>query len=203
MKKSTRFLCAFLSMAAPSMAATIAEWNFGTDTEGWTAAASSALTASGGLMSGTATTNDPQLSVSGLNLTLGVGQTWDQLVFRVRETQDEAPVGTVSIFNPTGLVVNFNGLGGAGFLYNTPASFTGVDSGDGFFTVSLNVSALPADTTVTSFRFDPIGGAASNSNSETNGNTFEVDFVRITAVPEPSAALLLSIGALGLLRRRR
>jgi hypothetical protein len=204
MKKSTRFLCAFLSMAAPSMAATIAEWNFGTDIEGWTAAASSALTASGGLMSGTATTNDPQLSVSGLNLTLGVGQTWDQVVFRVRETQDEAPVGTVSIFNPTGLVVNFNGLGTVGvYLYSVPASFTGVDSGDGFFTVSLNVSALPAATTVTSFRFDPIGGAASNSNSETNGNTFEVDFVRITAVPEPSAALLLSIGALGLLRRRR
>lgn len=211
MKKSTRFLCAFLSMAAPSMAATIAEWNFGTDTEGWApVVGSSALAASGGLMSGTATSNDPQLSVSGLSLTLGVGQTWDQVVFRVREkafaphsTDGFTDGATVNVFNPTGLVVNFNGSGAAGFLYSVLASFTGVDSGDGFFTVSLNVSALPAATTVTSFRFDPIGGAASNSNSETNGNTFEVDFVRITAVPEPSAALLLSIGALGLLRRRR
>lgn len=212
MKKSTRFLCVFLSMAAPSMAATIAEWNFGTDTEGWTpVVGSSALTASGGLMSGTATTNDPQVSVSGLNLTLGVGQTWDQVVFRVRETAfaphstDGFTDGaTVNVFNPTGLVVSFNGLGTQGvYLYSVAGSFTGVDSGDGFFTVSLNVSALPAATTVTSFRFDPIGGAASNSNSETNGNTFEVDFVRITAVPEPSAALLLSIGVLGLLRRRR
>lgn len=61
-------------MAAPSMAATIAEWNFGTDTEGWApVVGSSALAASGGLLSGTATTNDPQLSISGLSLTLGVG----------------------------------------------------------------------------------------------------------------------------------
>lgn len=191
-------------MAAPSMAATIAEWNFGTngDTEGWDPALnSSALTVASDLLSGTATTNDPQLVNSGLTLSLAVGQTWDQLVFRVRETQNEAPAGTVSAFNATGLIVAFNGSAAAGFSYNT--GFTGVDSGDGFFTVSLDVSALPSGTTVTSLRLDPIGGAAPNSNSETNGNTFEVDFVRITAVPEPSAALLLSIGALGLLRRRR
>lgn len=207
----TLLIFSFFSMAIPSGAATIAEWNFGTDTEGWApVVGSSALTASGGLISGTATSNDPQLSVSGLNLTLGVGQTWDQVVFRVRETAfaphstDGFTDGTtVNVFNPTGLVVNFNGSGAAGFLYSAPASFTGVDSGDGFFTVSVDVSALPAATTVTSLRFDPIGGAASNSNSETNGNTFEVDFVQLTAIPEPSATLLLGIGALGLLRRRR
>jgi hypothetical protein len=207
MKKTTHFICAFLSMAAPSMAATtIAEWNFNTngDAEGWTPSLnSSALTVASGLLTGTATNNDPQLGRSGLTLSLGIGQTWDQLVFRVRETQDEAPAGTVSTFNGTGLVMQLNNSGAAGFIYNAPAAFTGVASGDGFFTVSLNISALPSDTTITSLRFDPIGGAASNSNSETNGNTFEVDSISVTAIPEPSSALLGGLGLLCLLRRRR
>jgi hypothetical protein len=206
MKKPTHFLCAFLSMAAPSMAATtIAEWNFNNngDPEGWTASGSSALTVASGLITGTAIGNDPQLLSSGLNLSLSLGQTWDQLVFRVRETQDEAPAGTVSTFNATGLVLQLNNSGAAGFLYGATAAFTGVASGNGFFTVSVDISSLPSNATITSFRFDPIGGAASNSNSETNGNTFEVDFVNVTAIPEPSSALLGGLGLLCLLRRRR
>lgn len=194
-------------MAAPSMAATIAEWNFNTDgvAEGWTASNSSALTVASGMLTGTATTNDPQLLRSGTSISLGVGQTWDQLVFRVKETQDEVPAGTVSTFNATGLILSFNGntTTGSGLFYGTVSQFTGVDSGSGFFTVTVDISSMPTATTITSLRLDPIGGAALNSNSETNGNTFDVDFVQITAIPEPSSALLGGLGLLALLRRRR
>ncbi|MDB4788572.1 PEP-CTERM sorting domain-containing protein, partial [Akkermansiaceae bacterium] len=57
---------------------------------------------------------------------------------------------------------------------------------------------------IKNIRLDPIGGAATNSNSETNGNFFAVDFIQVndTSIPEPSSALL-SLLAGGLLFSRR
>lgn len=213
MKKTSSLLfCSFLSMAVPSGAATIAEWNFDTTTESWTGVATSALTVTSGSLTGTATSNDPQLVRSSLTISLTGSQTWDQLIFRVRETAF-APHGTdgftdgdtVPTFNATGLILSFNGNGTAnsGLFYNATSQFSGVASGDGFFTVSVDLSTMPSNTTITSMRVDPIGGASSNSNSETNGNAFEVDFIQITSIPEPSSALLVGIGLVALIRRRR
>lgn len=86
-------------------------------------------------------------------------------------------------------------MGGA-FTINNISDFQGVDSGDNFFTITVDISGFAA-TTITQLRLDPIGGASANSNSETNGNLFEVDFVQLNAVPEPGAFALIS-GFLGL-----
>ena len=75
-------------------------------------------------------------------------------------------------------------------------SATAVDSGDGFFTVTSNISTFTADD-IRYLRFDPIGG------TDAPGHKFEVDFVQLNAVPEPTAMLLGSLGMLGLLRRPR
>jgi hypothetical protein len=73
---------------------------------------------------------------------------------------------------------------------------------EGWDTVSLNVTGLGVSAG-NSFRVDPIGGASSNSNSQTQGKLFEVDFIQVTSVPEPGAALLGGLGSIGLLRRSR
>lgn len=192
-------VCSFLIMAASAEAATIAEWNFNTNgnSEGWAVGNNiTGLTTSGGFLSGTASNGDPQLVNSPLNLSLGAGQSWQEVVFRVRETP--SPVS----FSPTGLVVQFNGGGMNGVnLYGSVG--TAVDSGNGFQTVTVDVSGLGTGTTVTSLRIDPIGGP------DAAGSTFDLDFIRLTAtdpvaaIPEPSAFLLGVLGLLGLLRRRR
>ena len=139
-----------------------------------------------------------------MSLVRGAAETWSTIVFRVRETQDEDPTGAVSTFDPLGLIVQVNYVGADSFVtetINDLAKFTAVASGDGFFTVTADISAIAADTIV-DLRLDPIGGAGVATNSQTSGNSFEVDFIQINAIPEPSAALLGSLGMLALLRRR-
>jgi hypothetical protein len=200
------------SLVSAASAAIVAAYEFNTDTdqEGWVAPPSlntSGLTATGGFLSGVASSNDPQLVNNTASITIGSGQTWDRIEFRVRENQNEVPVGPLTTFNPTGLIININNAGGTtppsvGLLVSSPASFTAVDSGDNFYTVTIGISGFTGST-ISSLRLDPIGGAASNSNSETNGNAFEVDFIRVHAIPEPSAFLLGGLGLTALLRRRR
>jgi hypothetical protein len=148
---------------------------------------------------GTASSNDPQLKIVGINLTVGAGETWDTLVFRVRETQNEAPAGTVA-FNAVGLASVINAT--AAPAVTILSGFTAVDSGDGFYTVTLDIGSF-GSVAIADLRLDPIGGASNNSNSETNANTFEVDYIRLNSVPEPVAAWFGGFGMLMLLRRRR
>jgi hypothetical protein len=199
-------LVPFLLISQFTSAELVQEYTFNSGVEGWTAAANiTGLTASGGVLTGTASSNDPQLSIGSVNLTPGGGETWSTLVFRVRENQDEAPSGFLSTFNATGLVVIANNAGG--LTINNIANFSAVDSGNNFFTVTVDISSYAA-TTITQLRLDPIGGAASNSVSETNGNSFEIDFVQLydtAAVPEPGAFALISgfLGLLFVVARRR
>ncbi|MEL7498416.1 MAG: PEP-CTERM sorting domain-containing protein [Planctomycetota bacterium] len=204
MNKLTLLLLAtLLVLPTAARADLVVSWEFSTDgnAEGWTTNNVSSPSVAGGFFSGTASSNDPQLNQSGLNLDPNAGESWTTIVFSVQEI-DETPANVP--FNPVGIVVAING-GGAGGLLVT-SGFTSNDLGGGFFEVTADISAFDMGT-ITSLRVDPIGGAASNSNSETSGNSFNVDYIRVSdsliAVPEPTSLSLLGMIGVGLMVRRR
>ncbi|MEM9186901.1 MAG: PEP-CTERM sorting domain-containing protein [Planctomycetota bacterium] len=200
-------LVAAAAVATPASAALIASYEFNTPgaTEGWgprvggpAATVISGLTADGDSLNATASGgNDPQLILAD-NLALPTGETWDTLVFRVRETGDfnNGPVVVIPEFNPVGIAVAPNFPSAPTF--SASSFFEAVPSGDGFFTVTVDISGYTLPT-ITSLRLDPIGGAAGNSNSQTQDNLFEVDFVRIfdSRIPEPTSGLLLGLALVG------
>ena len=131
----------------PAAAAVIASYDFNTGTEGWGLLTVTGLTTSGGFLTGTASNNDPQLLKNPESISVGAGQTWDTVVFRVREFDDVSGkyIGSAGApaFNTIGLIVQVNGT-----IINS--GFTAVDSGDDFHTITANISGL-ADTTITNF----------------------------------------------------
>lgn len=182
------------------------EFNTDGDNEGFSGQLNvSGFSVAGGLLTGTAAGNDPQLSnPAGLSPTAGA--TWTTLEFRVRETiLPEGGFVTAATFSPVGLVI-----GNAPGTIGTAAAFSAVDSGDNFLTVTVDISGF-GSTPFNALRVDPIGGAFSNSGVETTANLFEVDFIRVydsaVAVPEPSSFALLAIatigGVIGYRRRRK
>jgi hypothetical protein len=76
-----------------------------------------------------------------------------------------------------------------------------------FFLVVDRTFRVGSFATINDLRLDPIGGAASNNNSQTDGNTFHVDYIRLNdfaiAVPEPSSVAILGFAFSSLLMRRK
>ncbi len=204
MKPILSLLAGIIALPAVSHAALVKAFEFNTpaDTEGFSILNGSGLTTTGGLLTGTATSGDIQLVNTTGTYTKATGSTWTELVFRVRETTDDAIPAVVSTFSSTGLAVvlgpNANTTGTV-VANNGTSGVSAIDSGDGFFTVTVDISSY-SNNTIRYFRFDPIGAP------DAAGNFFEVDFAQIydsSAVPEPSATLLGVIGVIALLRRRR
>lgn len=166
---------------------------------------SPALSVSGGFLIGVASTGDPRLTwntatVSSTPIVSKLeGETWSTVVFRVRETADPLTPGTVvNTFDATGLavVLSSNNSTTSSLAIGSALHSAGTIDGDGFFTVTADISGFAAND-IRYLRVDPIGAADAASNR------FEIDYIQINAVPEPSAVLLGTLGMLGLLRRRR
>lgn len=158
----------------------------------------------GGVLSGTGgANNDPQLRTTGGLFALDLGALPDAtLEIRMRNSTGDVVNGGLShrsfvgagAGNTAGLpLTNFSFLPTAAntfqiFTRDAKAILAGVgDAG------SVN------DNVLRSLRLDPI------NTSPVAGNTFEIDYIRITttAVPEPTSASILCLAAGGLLVRRR
>lgn len=200
--KPKLFILAILLLPAPLQAALVRGYEFNTDgsAEGFVSPGVIGLVVASGFISGTASNNDPQL-VNNTNFdSKTVGSAWTTLTYRVREFDGVGDL--VTDYSSAGIAIllsqNTNGSGAFNPTSNA-ANISAVDSLDGFFTVSVNISGY-TQSTVKYLRVDPIGGP------DAANHTFDLDFIRVydsSAVPEPSVAILGALGGLALLRRRR
>lgn len=177
-------LAALLTSASQSAAAVVADYQFNTagDTEGWVdrgiGSGSDNLVADGEVLTATSPGIDPQLKYDG-TLERSVDAQWDTVTFRVRET--ESPGGEPIPFDPIGVIVQINNgvKNQGGITASKPDDFSYEKSDDGFYTVTVSIADFE-DQTIDQLRIDPIGGALNNSNSDTPGNTYEIDFIQVT-----------------------
>ena len=185
--------------SASAATISLAEFNTDGDLENFTRANIPTIGVSGGTLNATVSSGstDPQLirnfATSGGAVAPTEGATFTTLEFRVRETDDVT--GQNLVFDPTGVIFIANGTALAN---GNTGGFSAVASGDGFFTVTADISAL-GSTPIDNIRLDPVGGPGVQSN------TFALDFIRVndTAIPEPASLALLGLGGLAMLGRRR
>lgn len=166
----------------PAPAAVVLECTFDTagDTENWedlgVGTGHDGLTSDGASLTATSPGLDPQLGY-GAALSRAADAAWGAVEFRVRET--ETAGGDPVAFDPTGVVIQINGGGKEGLNLSKPGAFSATEDGDGFYLVTAPIAGYAGET-IDKLRIDPIGGSLKNSNSDTAGNTWEIDFIRVT-----------------------
>ena len=111
-----------------------------------------------------------------------------------------SPAGSFAVTESLGMNFAFTGIT-LGDIANTPLQVTGTDV-MGTFT-----EAIPNGSGPTNPRFNNVSAVSFTIDTPPTGQSFitieSLDFGAAVPVPEPSSALLLGLGALGLLRRRR
>ncbi|MEM6854380.1 MAG: PEP-CTERM sorting domain-containing protein [Planctomycetota bacterium] len=210
-RKFGLFVAAGLSLAVSHSASAAIVANFDFDTagqpEGWTLTNALRSVNGNGFLRGNVTVgnNDPQMRLGEtLQLTRTAGSTaWDELVVVVSEydafSNNPGDAGNlVTSTDTTGVTAIFNLQAGTPNLNVGEPTASAVDS-NGFVTLTWDISGLTTATTGT-IRIDPVGGP------DTGGNSFFVDSITFTdnnPIPEPASLMLVGLGGLAMLTRRR
>ena len=215
----------FLATNISSAALIAYEFNTPANTEGWNAStigfgAVTGFTTSLGIdgVTGVATSADididPQLTRPGF-ASLPSGDTWTTLTIRFRQlTLNPGQAGVAGApYSTNGTLLFFNGTvanrtpgptgistqvyAGTGAYAADTYTMTLTPEADEWQVMTLDLSAAPTlnGGDITNVRFDPVGNDAAKN--------FEIDYVRIQSIPEPSSLMLSALAGLGLLRRRR
>jgi len=221
---------ALTGLAVPAHAAVFSfEFNTAGNTEGWTASAAPANALVTGFkqatgidgISGVLTSDDveidPQILRTGAanTITLPAGEKWSTFETRFRHLSgNPGAVGTAATaYNSNGTILFFNNATtnlGTGPLTTKSVVGTGAYATDTYtltlttdpaggewqlLSVSFAAAPVLGGQNFTAIRFDPIGNDAAKN--------FEIDYIRVTSVPEAGSAALALLGAGTVLGRRR
>ncbi|MGZ0709113.1 trypsin-like serine protease [Coraliomargarita sp. W4R53] len=135
------------------------EFNTASDTEGWNGNNVTNLTSDGSSLTGTASSNDPQINITGLSLN---GTLHTQVRVRMK----------ASVAAPIQLFWGRDGAGGFAAARSLLLDYTEVGA---FQTMIFDLEGVSEwdDETVTALRLDPLNGSV-------NGQGFEIDFIEIS-----------------------
>ncbi|MDQ8195888.1 trypsin-like serine protease [Coraliomargarita sp. SDUM461004] len=135
------------------------EFNTASDTEGWNGNNVTDLTSDGSSLTGTASSDDPQINITGLSLD---GTLHTQVAVRMK----------ASVVAPIQLFWGREGAGGFAAARSLLLDYTEVGAFQSLVFDLKDVDEWDGET-VTALRLDPLNGSV-------NGQSFEIDFVEIS-----------------------